>query len=93
VSEVGWHQGPLKRWYQRAFGGHYHLTDAKIADLARREAAYWRRHGAELMCWYQVQDEPARCPQHPTMPATWQCGFGLRRPTGWKLVSTLPQME
>jgi hypothetical protein len=90
VSEVGWHQGPLKHWYQRAFGGHYHLTDAQIADLARQEAAYWRRHGADMMCWYQVQDEAARCPQHPIMPATWQGGFGLRRPTGWKQVSTLP---
>ncbi len=93
VSEVGWHQGPLKRGYQHVFGGHYHMSDARIAGLARQEAAYWQRNGAEMMCWYQIQDEPARCRKHPAMPARWQGGFGLRGPTGWKEVSLLPQME
>jgi PKD repeat protein len=89
VGEFGWNQGPIKSFWQRIFGGHSHLTDMQIRSIAQQEFAYWRRHGAAWACWYQLNDGPGRCAQHPSFPADWREAFGLRRSDeSWKPVGT-----
>jgi hypothetical protein len=97
VLEWGYNQGAYKTTWQRILGifgskAHSHLTDAQIAALARAEFDAWQTWGATLCVWYQLYDGPPHCPQHPSYPATYIDGFGLRHCDGdgrWKPVADI----
>lgn len=80
VGEFGYHQGPVKSFFDYLLFRHHHWTDSQQYTNILGELGYWQQAGADFACVYQLNDGAPRCPEHPQYPKDFRGGYGIRLP-------------